>query len=92
MFFQPPNSLAVRWLGADWKSLGVFELQEETSVKTRKTSQQLDRAVSKPGRQVACGGLGLSTLGLTFPRLDQTGTLTLAVLYTVSTPRTQSQA
>lgn len=60
MFFQPPNSLAMRWLGADWKSLEVFELQEEPSVKTRKTSQQLDRAVSKPGRSVACAGLGPS--------------------------------
>lgn len=91
MFFQSPNSLAMRWLGAYWKSLGVFELLEEPSVKIRKTSQQLDRAVSKPGRRVACAGWAraLSSLGLTFleARSDR-DTHTRSPLYLVHSQNT----
>lgn len=34
---SPQAPFVVRWPGADWKSLGAFELEEEPSVKTRKT-------------------------------------------------------
>lgn len=74
MFSQCQASFDGGWLGTDQKSLGVFELQEEPSVKIRKTSQRLGRAVSQPGRQMAVRGPSSPSLSH-FLGLDQIGKL-----------------